>query len=134
MQVLFSLVANDMYARMSHSSLMAKAEPTDKLYIGEWIDFRGKKDAEIVRASGINAGYLSELRAWDKDGKTPNPSLGILQRIAKALNISPAAFHEQPPYTEPPVKVSRQEMAAFGDIKERAGKAAKTSPRRSNKP
>ncbi len=100
---------------------MAK-EPqvTKKLYIGEWIDFRGLKDAEIVRASGINAGYLSELRAWDKDGKTPNPSLYMIQKLAKAIGVQPSVFHEPPPTTSAPVRVSRQEMAHLGDISERA--------------
>lgn len=93
---------------------------TEKLYIGEWIDFRGLRDSDIVKKCGINAGYLSELRAWDKDGKAPNPSLLMIQKIAAALQVPPSVLHEPPPSTSAPMRVSRQEMAAFGDIAGRA--------------
>ena len=61
-------------------------------YIGEWIRALGHRPVDIVRHTGINEGYLSELIS----GKKRNPSAATLIDIADFLGI-PMSYLRQPP-------------------------------------
>jgi transcriptional regulator with XRE-family HTH domain len=45
---------------------------------------------ELAHRSGIHQTYLSGL-----EGSKRNPSIGVLERIAKALNVDISAFFER---------------------------------------
>ena len=63
------------------------------LYIGEWIRVLGRKQVEIMRLTGINEGYLSQLVNRERI----NPSADILATIAEALGIDVQALYRPPP-------------------------------------
>lgn len=67
-----------------------------KLYIGEWIRALGFKQVEVVRATGINEGYLSSLIS----GARRNPSFDVLNEIADFLGIPVSYFNRPPPDKE----------------------------------
>lgn len=67
-----------------------------KLYIGEWIRALGVKQIEVVRATGINEGYLSSLIS----GTRKNPSFEYLNQIADFLGIPVGYFNRPPPDRE----------------------------------
>lgn len=62
------------------------------VYIGEWIRALGRRPVDVVRATGMNEGYLSSLINGDKK----NPSPALVAEIARALDI-PAAYLYSPP-------------------------------------
>jgi len=67
-----------------------------KLFVGEWIRALGFRQVEVVRATGINEGYLSELISGGKR----NPSFDILSQIADFLGIPVSYFNRPPPDRE----------------------------------
>lgn len=67
-----------------------------KLFVGEWIRALGVRQVEVVRATGINEGYLSELISGNKR----NPSFEILNQIAEFLGIPVSYFNRAPPDRE----------------------------------
>lgn len=67
-----------------------------KLYIGEWIRALGYKQVDVVRGTGINEGYLSNMIS----GRKKNPSFDVLNQIAEFLNIPVSYFNRQPPDKE----------------------------------
>lgn len=67
-----------------------------KLYIGEWIRALGLKQVAVVRATGINEGYLSSLISGGKD----NPSFEVLNQVADFLGIPVSYFNRAPPDRE----------------------------------
>lgn len=64
-----------------------------KLYIGEWVRALGRRPVEVVRATGINEGYLSKLIS----GAKKNPSFDMLNQIADFLGIPVSYFNRPPP-------------------------------------
>src|SRR5581483_2986462 len=74
----------------------SRARPVRKLYIGEWIRALGIKQVEVVRATGINEGYLSSLIS----GARKNPSFEVLNQIAEFLGIPVGYFNRPPPDRE----------------------------------
>lgn len=74
----------------------AAARQFRKLFVGEWVRALGIKQVEIVRATGINEGYLSELM----NGRKKNPSFAILTQIAEFLGIPVSYFNRAPPDRE----------------------------------
>lgn len=70
-----------------------KTSADEPLYIGQWIRALGVRQIDVVRATGMNEGYLSELCS----GKSKkNPSRALLQSIADALDI-PVDYLRRPP-------------------------------------
>lgn len=67
-----------------------------KLFIGEWIRALGFRQVDVVRATGINEGYLSELISGGKK----NPTFEILNQIADFLAIPVSYFNRPPPDRE----------------------------------
>lgn len=67
-----------------------------KLYIGEWIRALNARQIDVVRATGINEGYLSSLIS----GTRKNPSFEVLNRIADYLEIPVSYFNRPPPDRE----------------------------------
>ncbi|XUM21019.1 helix-turn-helix domain-containing protein [Bradyrhizobium oligotrophicum S58] len=67
-----------------------------KLYIGEWIRALGMRQVDVVRATGINEGYLSSLISGGKK----NPSFEMLNQIADFLGIPISYFNRPPPDRE----------------------------------
>ena len=74
------------------------------LFIGQWIRALGHRPVDVVRATGINEGYLSELIA----GRKKNPSAVVLLENATFLNI-PIQYLFRPP----PDQKFLQEAAAI---------------------
>ena len=68
-----------------------------RLYIGEWIAFMGKTQAEVSRDSDVNEGYLSQLISgkYDKD-----PRLSMLEAISDAIGVRVQALFSPPPPRE----------------------------------
>lgn len=56
----------------------------------------GRRPVDVVRATGINEGYLSELIAGNKT----NPSAEVLLEIADFLGIPMQYFYRPPPTRE----------------------------------
>lgn len=67
--------------------------PPRKLFIGEWIRVLEHKQVEVVRATGINEGYLSALCSGKYNKR---PSYDILKMIADFLGI-PVDYFDRPP-------------------------------------
>jgi transcriptional regulator with XRE-family HTH domain len=67
-----------------------------KLFVGEWIRALGFRQVDVVRATGINEGYLSELI----NGTKKNPSFEVLNQIADFLVIPVSYFNRAPPDRE----------------------------------
>ena len=57
---------------------------------------RGISLSKLSRESGVSKGYLSEL----ENGIKENPNIEILDKIAKALDISVSDLFEQDPIDE----------------------------------
>lgn len=74
----------------------AQARRIRKLFVGEWIRALGFRQVEVVRATGINEGYLSELVS----GSKKNPSFEYLNEIAEFLGIPVSYFNRAPPDRE----------------------------------
>lgn len=68
-----------------------------RLYIGPWIVFMGKTQAEVSRESGVNEGYLSQLIS-EKYAK--DPRLSMLDALADAIGIETRALFAPPPPRE----------------------------------
>lgn len=66
------------------------------LYVGQWIRALGKRPRDVVNATGINEGYLSEL----VNGRKKNPSAHTLIQIAGYLEIPVDYFYRPPPSQE----------------------------------
>lgn len=114
--------------------------PSEKLYIGAWMDFRGVQQSEVVEKTELNPGYISQLYHWQKMNKqtgkmeAPNPTVAVVEVIAHAIGIETRALYSPPPATSAPVKVSRSTIGALQDIKVSAGgfagdKKSKRAPR-----
>lgn len=67
-----------------------------KLYIGEWIRALGVRQVDVVRATRINEGYLSELISGGKK----NPSFDVLNQVADFLGVPVSYFNRPPPDRE----------------------------------
>jgi transcriptional regulator with XRE-family HTH domain len=67
-----------------------------KLFVGEWIRALNYRQVDVVRATGINEGYLSELISGGKK----NPSFQVLSQIADFLGIPVSYFNRPPPDRE----------------------------------
>jgi transcriptional regulator with XRE-family HTH domain len=74
----------------------APKRPSRKLFVGEWVRALGFRQVEVVRATGINEGYLSELISGNKR----NPSFDFLSQIADFLGIPVSYFSRPPPDRE----------------------------------
>jgi hypothetical protein len=93
-QAVSLLVANDMDAYLINYGGMAKTpKAAPRLYIGEWMDALGLRQVDVVRATGINGGYLNELISGNKK----NPGYLMLSGIADALGVSVEALRRKPP-------------------------------------
>lgn len=68
-------------------------KPDGYLWIVEWVYALGHTNADVQRETGVNAGYLTEL----KQGKKTNPSRHIVKKIADFLEIPTAYFEQEPP-------------------------------------
>lgn len=64
--------------------------------IAEIRNSRGISLSKLSRESGVSKGYLSEL----ENGIKENPNIEILDKIAKALDISVSDLFEQDPIDE----------------------------------
>ena len=64
-----------------------------KLFVGEWIRALNFRQIDVVRATGINEGYLSELIS----GSKRNPSFEKLNQVAEFLGIPVSYFNRAPP-------------------------------------
>jgi transcriptional regulator with XRE-family HTH domain len=87
------------HAAMPRSARIARKRPPaprKPLYIGQWIRALGFKQRDVVKATGINEGYLSELIKGDKD----NPSATVLMQIAEFLEIPLGYLYRPPPDRE----------------------------------
>jgi len=91
------LAENDLWLGAMHPLPMQKSKAQNRLYIGEWIAFRGLTAADVARASGVNEGYLSLLIAWEKNGRPPNPTFNLIKRLAAAIGVPMAVLFEAPP-------------------------------------
>ena len=67
-----------------------------RLFIGQWVRALGKRPVDVVRATGINEGYLSELIG----GTKTNPSTALLRQIGDSLGIKWHYLYEPPPSKE----------------------------------
>jgi transcriptional regulator with XRE-family HTH domain len=66
------------------------------LFIGQWVRALGYRPIDVVRATGLNEGYLSELIA----GRKTNPSNAVLHTIATAIGIPWHYLLRPPPSPE----------------------------------
>lgn len=62
-------------------------------FVGDWVRALGRRQVDIVRATGMNEGYLSQLIS----GKKNNPTPAILMEIADAIGLRPYTLFYQPP-------------------------------------
>lgn len=67
-----------------------------KLYIGEWINRRGRYPAEVADKIGYSEGYMSEIIS----GKKKNPSTQFLLAIADDLDLTLNDLYSAPPSEE----------------------------------
>lgn len=82
------------YSRRTKGGYQQPQRRSRPLYIGQWIRALGLKQVEVVRATGINEGYLSELCG----GKTTKvPSSAVLADIAESLKIPVDYLYRLPP-------------------------------------
>ena len=73
----------------------ARRKPTEArpaLFVGQWIRALGERPVDVVRGTGINEGYISELI----NGGKSNPSAVKMLQIADYLGI-PLHYLYQPP-------------------------------------
>lgn len=104
--------------------------PSEKLYIGAWMDFLGVQQSEVVEKTELNPGYISQLYHWQKMNKqtgkmeAPNPTIAVVEAIAKAIGIETRALYAPPPTTGAPVRVSKSTIGALQDVKVSAGSSA----------
>ena len=82
---------------LNHAAMVGRPrkEPSKarKLFIGEWISALGHRPVDVVKATGIDPGYLSKLIKGEKR----NPSLKTLADIADFLAITIDSFYRLPP-------------------------------------
>jgi hypothetical protein len=71
-------------------------EATEPLFIGQWLRVLNLRQIELVRATGINEGYISELISGRKD----NPSGAKLRLISDFMGIPMQCLFEPPPTPE----------------------------------
>ena len=84
------------------------------LYIGQWIRALGKRPVDVVRATGINEGYMSELISGGKK----NPSGLVLVQIAEYLGIPLSYFYRPPPAQEVLDQVSEIDPAILSRLRQ----------------
>lgn len=70
--------------------------PFRELYIGQWIRALGMRPIDVVKGTGLNEGYLSELI----NGKKKNPSGTTLIQLAEFLDIPMSYLYKPPPPQE----------------------------------
>lgn len=97
-------------------SMVKRPKVEDRIYLGEWIAFRGKIPADIERATGLTNGYLSLLISGEKD----NPSLLTLSKLAKAIGVPVGLLFTPPEHLSAPVRINRSEVAALASIAHKA--------------
>jgi transcriptional regulator with XRE-family HTH domain len=71
-----------------------RQRPARRLFIGEWIRGLGMKQIDVVRRTGMNEGYLSELCSG-RSRKVPGS--GLLADIAESLGIPVDYLYRMPP-------------------------------------
>ena len=82
---------------MARRTIRPKApKQASTLYIGQWIRALGQRQIDVVKATGINEGYLSELI----NGGKWNPTYEMIMRIAEYLQIPVHYFNRPPPDRE----------------------------------
>src|SRR6185437_10517234 len=87
-------------------------EQENRLFLGEWIRALGTRPVEIVRHTGINEGYLSELIS----GKKRNPSIALLSEIADFLEIPLGYLRVPPPDREFMQKAANMDPALLSRL------------------
>lgn len=70
-----------------------RPEAPEPLYIGQWIRALGMRQIDVVRVTGMNEGYLSELCSGKSD---KIPGWSVMSGIADALGI-PVDYLRRPP-------------------------------------
>lgn len=70
--------------------------PLQTLYLGQWLHALGKRPVDVVRGTGINEGYISELIS----GKKKNPSTKYSFLIATFLGLKVDDLYKPPPDRE----------------------------------
>ena len=83
------------------------------LYVGQWIRALHKRPIDVVKATGINEGYLSELI----NGRKKNPSGHVLAAIAEYLEIPMSYFYKPPPAQEFLDQVSELDPAVLSKLR-----------------
>lgn len=91
-----------------------KRQAQRKLFLGPWIRALGRKQVEIVRKTGINEGYLSQLISGEKT----NPSADVVMEIADFLGIPMQYLYRPPPDREFLAEASKLDMAVLQKIME----------------
>ena len=84
------------------------------LYVGQWIRALHKRPIDVVRATGINEGYLSELI----NGRKKNPSGHTLAQIADYLEIPMSYFYRPPPASETLNQLSDLDSAVLNRLRQ----------------
>jgi hypothetical protein len=84
---------NDSQVRPAHGFPMGKKADSEKApwYPNEWLAVTGKRQADLVKASGYDKSYVSLLLSGQKRWNET-----ILHRFSKALGVSPGALLEDP--------------------------------------
>jgi transcriptional regulator with XRE-family HTH domain len=74
---------------------MAKKPPKQfrQLYVGEWIEAAGVPQKDVVKATGISQGYISNMSG----GRRSNPSAEYLYRISDFIGVAMNDFYVKPP-------------------------------------
>lgn len=93
-----------------------------KLYIGEWMAFLGKSQAEVANDVGIGASYMSQLVS----AKKTRPSFEVLARIARVLELSIDDLQNPPPAraeAQAASELTPSQLATLGQLLTRIGRA-----------
>lgn len=83
------------------------------LYIGQWIRALGFTQRAIVKSSGLNEGYISQLVNGEKD----NPSADVVMLIADALEIPMNLLYQPPPDKEFIAQAAKLDPSIIGRLR-----------------
>lgn len=85
----------DISQERAHNPAMARERTViePKLYIGEWIQVLGLKQKDVAKKAGIGKSYLNLICKRNRD----NPTLEVLQNIAKAMDLTIKDLQGPPP-------------------------------------
>lgn len=90
------------------------------LYLGDWIESMGYRQADVCKATGISQGYISNLSG----GRKGNPSANILLRISEFIGITINDFYLPPPPDDALTQLGRYSPVAREGLMRRGRKQA----------